>query len=50
MSREEVRAFDALPSARLAVQLRRWDDEAKIPEFKVPGLQHYLAILHAART
>jgi len=50
MSREEVRAVDALPSARLAVQLRRWDDEAKIPEFKVPGLQHYLAILHAART
>ena len=48
MSREELRAFDALPGARLAVQLRRWDDEAKVPELKVPGLEHYLPFLHEA--
>jgi len=48
MSHEEVRAFDALPNAVLAAQLRRWDDEAKIPALKVPGLQHYLPILRAA--
>ena len=48
MSREETSAFDASPHARLAVQLRRWDDEAKIPELKVPGLEHYLPMLRAA--
>jgi len=47
MSGEEVEAFDALPYTTLAVQLRRWDDEAKIPALKVPGLQHYLPILCA---
>jgi len=48
MRPEEVRAFDALPGAELAVQLRRWDDEAKIPELKVPGLEHYLPMLREA--
>ncbi len=48
MSREEAIAFDALPNARLAVLLRRWDDEAKIQHLKVPGLEHYLPILSAA--
>jgi gamma-butyrobetaine dioxygenase len=48
MSREEVSEFGALPHATLAVQLRRWDDQAKIPEFRVPVLQHYLPALRAA--
>jgi [1-hydroxy-2-(trimethylamino)ethyl]phosphonate dioxygenase len=48
MSHEEARAFDALPHAVLAVQLRRWDDQAKIPELKVPELQHYLPTLRVA--
>lgn len=48
MSREEANAFDALPNAKLAIQLRRWDEEAKIPAWKVPGLAHYLPILRAA--
>jgi phosphonate degradation associated HDIG domain protein len=47
MSRDEANAFEALPNAMLAVQLRRWDDEAKIPALKVPGLPHYLPILSA---
>jgi [1-hydroxy-2-(trimethylamino)ethyl]phosphonate dioxygenase len=45
MSDEEVAAFEALPNAGVAVQLRRWDDEAKIPDMEVPGLAHYRAVL-----
>jgi [1-hydroxy-2-(trimethylamino)ethyl]phosphonate dioxygenase len=45
MSDEEVAAFEALPNARLAVQVRRWDDEAKIPQLEVPGLAHYRPVL-----
>jgi [1-hydroxy-2-(trimethylamino)ethyl]phosphonate dioxygenase len=45
MNREEVVAFEALPRGSVAVQLRRWDDEAKIPGLQVPGLAHYRAVL-----
>jgi phosphonate degradation associated HDIG domain protein len=45
MNDEEVAAFEALPNASVAVQLRRWDDEAKIPELDVPGLAHYRSVL-----
>lgn len=45
MSDEEVAAFEALPTAIAAVQLRRWDDEAKIPNLDVPGLAHYRPVL-----
>jgi phosphonate degradation associated HDIG domain protein len=48
MSSEEASAFAALPNAALAVQLRFWDEEAKIIGLEVPGLPHYLPILHAA--
>jgi phosphonate degradation associated HDIG domain protein len=37
----EVRAFDALPFHAEALRLRHWDDQAKIPEWTVPGLEHY---------
>jgi len=42
MNRDEVDAFEAQPYSDLAVQLRRWDDEAKIPNFEAPRLEHYL--------
>lgn len=45
MSDEEAAAFEAMPSASVAVQVRRWDDEAKIPALEVPGLAHYRAVL-----
>jgi [1-hydroxy-2-(trimethylamino)ethyl]phosphonate dioxygenase len=45
MSHEEVAAFEALPNASVAVQVRRWDDEAKIPELVVPGVAHYRDVL-----
>jgi phosphonate degradation associated HDIG domain protein len=45
----EVKAFEQNPLFREAVRLRRWDDAAKIPGLKVPGLEHYRARLEAAR-
>jgi len=42
MSREEAEAFLSLPFAREAIALRHWDDEAKIPELAVPGIDSYL--------
>jgi len=42
MSCEEAEAFVALPFAREAIALRRWDDEAKIPELPVPEIYSYL--------
>jgi phosphonate degradation associated HDIG domain protein len=45
MEPHEVAAFEALPNAKTAVGLRRWDDEAKIPQLQVPGLEHYRMVL-----
>ncbi len=45
MSREERRAFEALPFAQQAVMLRRWDDLAKEPGKQTPPLAYYLALL-----
>ncbi|HEX4779126.1 MAG TPA: phosphonate degradation HD-domain oxygenase [Usitatibacter sp.] len=43
-SREACEAFIAKPFARDAMRVRRWDDHAKSPGAKTPGLGHYLAI------
>jgi gamma-butyrobetaine dioxygenase len=40
-----VTAFDALPFARDAVAVRRWDDEAKDPEVTPPDFAHFEALL-----
>lgn len=45
MSQEEQLAFEREPEYLAAVALRHWDDEAKIPGFQVPGLEHYRAKL-----
>jgi [1-hydroxy-2-(trimethylamino)ethyl]phosphonate dioxygenase len=37
----EVAAFEALPHSREAVQLRRWDDEAKVEALETPPFEHY---------
>ena len=39
---EQTRAFEAEPFRREALQLRCWDDRAKIPGLNVPPLRHYL--------
>lgn len=44
----EAAAFIAQPHAGDAVMLRRWDDAAKAPELKTPGLDHYRPIVAAA--
>jgi phosphonate degradation associated HDIG domain protein len=42
------RAFEAEPFHADAVRLRRWDDRAKIPHWKVPPLAHYAGRIAAA--
>jgi phosphonate degradation associated HDIG domain protein len=46
--RDEIAAFEKNPHYREAVQLRRYDDQAKIPGWEVPGLEHYRERLEAA--
>ena len=42
---EEVRSFEANPFFEQSVELRRWDDQAKVPGLKTPGLAHFLQVL-----
>ena len=39
--------FIAQPFAADAVQLRRWDDLAKVPELPTPVIDHYRPVLAA---
>jgi phosphonate degradation associated HDIG domain protein len=48
MTSEEVARFEAKPDYLDAVRLRRWDDEAKVPDLDVPGLEHHLGRIVAA--
>jgi phosphonate degradation associated HDIG domain protein len=41
----EVVSFQEHPYHREAVRLRRWDDEAKVPGWAVPGLTEYVTLL-----
>jgi phosphonate degradation associated HDIG domain protein len=41
----EVRAFERRAGSRDAVALRRWDDAAKVPRLRVPGLAYYRPLL-----
>lgn len=45
LSPAECAAFEALPHARDAVALRRWDDLAKTPGRPTPSLDYYLTLL-----
>lgn len=47
MSAEEVAAFEALPHHREAVQLRRYDEEAKVKDLETPPVAHFMP--HVAR-
>lgn len=44
-SPEEVEKFRQSPHAAAAIQLRRWDEAAKIPNLFTPDLDHFLAII-----
>lgn len=48
-SQAEARAFEQRPFAREAVRLRRWDDLAKVPGLRVPGLEHYRPMIEASQ-
>ena len=39
MTAAEALEFESLPRYREAVALRRWDDAAKLPNLRVPGLE-----------
>ncbi len=45
--REEVEAFVSLPYATRAIELRVWDDLARVPRRQTPGLAHYLIYVRA---
>jgi len=45
MSSTEVLSFMARPYANDALQLRRWDDNAKDPRADPPTLDHYVVLL-----
>jgi len=47
MTVDQVAAFEALPFARDAVAVRRWDDEAKDPAVKPPEFSHFEPLLRA---
>ena len=42
MSAEEVAAFEALPEHRDAVQLRRYDEQAKVKGLETPAVAHFM--------
>lgn len=44
-SHAEVEAFLAHPHAQRAIALRRWDDQAKIPQQVTPTLEHYISMI-----
>ena len=46
-SDEEAQKFIAQPYAQDAVQLRRWDDLAKVAGIATPDLAHYLAVANS---
>ena len=47
MTPEQAAAFRALPYARDAVAVRRWDDEAKDPAVAPPPFAHFEGLLRA---
>lgn len=48
LSRVEVKAFESDPHFQDAVALRRWDEEAKVPDLATPDLDHFKPIAEAA--
>ena len=46
MQGAELTKFEANWCAAAAIRLRRWDEAAKDPQARVPGFDHYAALLH----
>ncbi len=47
MTPDEVLQFEQEPRYRSAVAVRRWDDGAKVPNWQVPGVEHYRRCLES---
>lgn len=47
MSADEKAAFEQEKHFQAAVQLRRWDDEAKDPTIEIPPMEEFAELLHA---
>jgi gamma-butyrobetaine dioxygenase len=47
MNDAEAREFEALPYAGAAVEVRRWDDQAKDPLANPPGFEHFRPLLES---
>src|SRR5215469_10151507 len=47
MQRAELARFEASRYAAAAIRVRRWDDAAKGPQARMPGLDHYTTALRA---
>lgn len=45
MSAEEVQAFEALPYSAEAVQLRRYDEQAKVKGLETPSVAHFMPVV-----
>ena len=45
MSAEEVAAFEALPQHQEAVQLRRYDEQAKVKGLETPPVAHFMPVV-----
>ncbi len=45
MTAEQAAAFAALPCARDAIAVRRWDDDAKDPAVAAPPFPHFVPLL-----
>ena len=50
MDAAEVAAFEANPGWEDAVALRRWDDQAKVPDLDVPPAESYRPLLESVRS
>jgi predicted HD phosphohydrolase len=46
-SPEQASAFEALPFSDRTARLRRYDDLAKVPGARTPGLEHYEQLMRA---
>lgn len=45
LTAEEVAAFEIRPHHCDAIELRRWDDQAKVPGAQTPPVDHYAPVL-----
>ena len=45
MSAAEIQEFETQPFFKQAIQLRKWDDQAKVPQAKTPDISFFIPFL-----